>query len=542
MGRSKGSANLSASLEVLAGAPLDARTVVALKTDLTAAATWDYTYIGMPVFVREEGKLYILNGADNTVLSNWKEVGSDAEGINNVVEGYLNDTDGKFYEESTYETEITGASEIIYISVDTEKIYRFDGSNFVQLNAMPPVLQPGGSFLFANLPAAAAATLGFVYDIQDEFTTTSDFVEGSGIDYPAGTNVYVVNAGTSSTPVYKYDIFGSNLSGFQKKFQFSVMPTASADLVGTIVQFIGTTTAEYENGYFYECQLVTGSDPAEYEWVQKSVQAGDGSASLETAITAAIDVGGIDAGTTFAAGTSYDTMWDALLNPTLYPVFVAPSATLAGTGDKLLEAGSTLVVTLTASFDRGSITPAYGTSGYRSGAATEYALNDGVGQATGEWSETVTELNKSFSAVVAYAAGEQPKDSKGEDYGSPLDAGSVTTNTVSYEFVDALWANTAAIGTIAKLALVSKSTKQKDFNFPAQTVANPEVFDVPASWTVTNVQVKNDLSGAWEDASAQFTVTDTTHDDAAGTSVAYKRYTCNLGYGTGARAVRLKWS
>lgn len=275
-------------------------------------------------------------------------------------------------------------------------------------------------------------------------------------------------------------------------------------------------------------------------WYAKGGSGGSG--ALEKAITAAIDVGGIEAGDNFPIDTPYDDMWDALLNPTLYPEFTAPSATLSGTGDKLLEAGSTLVATITATFDRGSISPAYGTSGYRSGAANDYALNSGAGQASGTWSETVSALNNEFTAVVSYDAGEQPKDSKGNDYSTALAAGSVTTNKVSYEFVDALWANTANIGTIAKLTLVSKKAKQKDFSFPAQTVANPEVFDIPASWTVTAVQVKNDLSGQWEDAASQFTVTDTTHNDAAGTSVAYKRYTFNLGYATGSRAVRVKWS
>ena len=118
----------------------------------------------------------------------------------------------------------------------------------------------------------------------------------------------------------------------------------------------------------------------------------------------------------------------------------------------------------------------------------------------------------------------------------------MNSNTVTYEFVNAIWANTSDITSVAKLALVSKSTKQKDMTFPAQTVANPEIFDIPASWTVTAVQVKNDLSGAWEDASSQFTVTDTTHNDAGGTSTAYKRYTFNMGVGTGSRQIRVKWS
>ena len=283
------------------------------------------------------------------------------------------------------------------------------------------------------------------------------------------------------------------------------------------------------------------ADPTDSDsWAE--ILEGGGGGELTDDVEAAITVGGIEAGTEYEAGTPLETIIKDMICPTLYPTLSNPSASLAGTGDKLLEAGATANVTLTATFNRGSISPAYGTSGYRSGEATGYTLNGGTEQQGNTWSETVSASNKSFQASVAYAAGEQPKDSKGGNYESPLAAGSVNTNTVSYDFVDALWANTAAIGTVAKLALVAKSAKQKDFNFPAQTVANPEVFDVPASWTVTAVQVKNDLSGAYEDASAQFTVTDTTHNNAAGVAVNYKRYTFNMGFDTGARTVRLKWS
>lgn len=264
--------------------------------------------------------------------------------------------------------------------------------------------------------------------------------------------------------------------------------------------------------------------------------------SLTDDMTTAIKVGGIDAGTTYAEGTPMEDILNDLLNPILYPTLTNPSASLSGTGSKLLETGTTLAVTLTATFNRGSISPAYGTNGYRAGEATGYMLNGGTSQQGNTWSETVSANNKTFSASVAYAAGKQPKDSKGNNYQSALPAGSVNTGSVSYDFVDAMWANTANIATVAKLSLVAKSTKQRDMVFPAQTVANPEVFDIPASWTVTAVQVKNDLSGAFEDAADQFTVTDVTHNDAAGNSVNYKRYTFNMGIATGARTVRVKWS
>ena len=269
---------------------------------------------------------------------------------------------------------------------------------------------------------------------------------------------------------------------------------------------------------------------------------GGGSGELTNPITAAIEVGGISSGTEYPAGTPMEDIFSDLLEPTLYPTLTAPSATLSATGTKLLEKGATLAVTFTASFNRGAITPAYGTDGYRAGEANRYSLNGGTSQSENTWSETVSESQTSYQASVSYEAGEQPKDSKGNDYQSPLPAGSVNTNTISYEFVNAIWANTVDISTIAKLSLVSKSAKQRDMLFPPQTVAHPEVFDIPASWTVTAVQVKNDLSGAYEDASAQFTVTDVTHDDAGGTSTNYKRYTFNMGFDTGSRTVRVKWS
>lgn len=76
MARNKGSANLSASLEVLAGAPLDAREVVQAKADLTASGSFPYKYVGMEVYVVAENKKYRFIGTDPTDIEDWEEVGS----------------------------------------------------------------------------------------------------------------------------------------------------------------------------------------------------------------------------------------------------------------------------------------------------------------------------------------------------------------------------------------------------------------------------------------------------------------------------------
>lgn len=76
MPRQKGSANLAASLEVLAGAPLDARDIVQTMSELTASGSFPYKYIGMEVYVVSENKKYRLIGSDPTDSENWEEVGS----------------------------------------------------------------------------------------------------------------------------------------------------------------------------------------------------------------------------------------------------------------------------------------------------------------------------------------------------------------------------------------------------------------------------------------------------------------------------------
>ena len=71
MARQKGTANLAASLEVLAGAPLDARSKVPTKADLTTSGNFPYPYEGMKVYVTAEKINYTLIGSDPTVATNW---------------------------------------------------------------------------------------------------------------------------------------------------------------------------------------------------------------------------------------------------------------------------------------------------------------------------------------------------------------------------------------------------------------------------------------------------------------------------------------
>ena len=55
--------------------------------------------------------------------------------VDDVIEGYYNTTDHKFYEESTYTTEIVGEQGKIYVSLDTDTCYRWSGSAFIEITS-----------------------------------------------------------------------------------------------------------------------------------------------------------------------------------------------------------------------------------------------------------------------------------------------------------------------------------------------------------------------------------------------------------------------
>lgn len=119
--------------------PLDGR----LKYDTvanmvsTAVAT---LYDGCFAYVTGTKKYYTFDSSNDVdpTLGKWREYSGGGESDSSVVEGYLNATDGKFYEESAYTTEIAGEAETLYVTLDTDKAYRYDSTNgFVEVASYP---------------------------------------------------------------------------------------------------------------------------------------------------------------------------------------------------------------------------------------------------------------------------------------------------------------------------------------------------------------------------------------------------------------------
>ena len=133
-----------------------------------------------------------------------------------------------------------------------------------KFKSMAGVYNPKGNTTFALLPGTITSSmLGNVYNVTDAFTSDSRFVDGSGKQYPAGTNVAVVDVDTTgSSPDLKYDCLAGfiDLSGINTKLAAieamiagSFDATSGAYAIGDVVI--------YEDGLYKFKAAHTAGDP-----------------------------------------------------------------------------------------------------------------------------------------------------------------------------------------------------------------------------------------------------------------------------------------
>lgn len=122
-------------------------------------------------------------------------------------------------------------------------------------------LQPHGTVAFADLPALSDVNAGWMYNISDEFTTTTDFKEGAGNIIPAGANIY-------KTSDDKWDVLAgtpvTGVKGAKEKSYRRGNVVLTAENVGAVP---------------------TGGDTAENTTAFTSSDVADGSASAWTSVS-----------------------------------------------------------------------------------------------------------------------------------------------------------------------------------------------------------------------------------------------------------------
>ena len=242
--------------------------------------------------------------------------------------------------------------------------------------------------------------------------------------------------------------------------------------------------------------------------------------TLTNPLTTAIEVGGIDAGSTYPKGTTYETLFNDLLNPTLYPTYTPPSASLSYSADTYYAVGDSIPAkSATLTYNAGAITLNGLKQNDRGGAATGYAIaTTGADTEYSDSSESsgvfsVPALTRSTKGVVkiegtvSYAQGAQPLDSKGNNYDSPLPAGSVKASK-TINFIQAYFYGKSAGSTISDFTGLTKSVTakvQKSFKFTTNneymvfaydssygnlsSILDPNGFETISGWNKSTVVV-----------------------------------------------------
>ena len=257
----------------------------------------------------------------------------------------------------------------------------------------------------------------------------------------------------------------------------------------------------------------------------------------------------IPAGTTFSNKT-FPEMMNLMLYPTLYPSLSNPSSGFsispANTFQKIGATISTL--TLSATFNKGSINPAYGTNGFRSGDPNQYnyggtgvsnQTSTALSNSTSTSNYVVVQGNQSWTGAVQFDQGPQPLDSKGGNFSSPLSAGTTSTITRTINGVYPVFGTTVNLSTSTQFSLQTMTTLiQASLVTESGGGGLKQYIEVPNAWsTITGLQQFNTLSNVYDTILLSSFTTSSVTKTIEGQSVNYTRYTHNGGT-IGARILR----
>jgi len=261
---------------------------------------------------------------------------------------------------------------------------------------------------------------------------------------------------------------------------------------------------------------------------------------------ASVNLGGISVGYQLTGRTANQIL-ENLLVPTLNPTLTNPSIT-SFTQNLVTtqEVGLSVIPTFTTNFSRGSISPAYGTSGFRSGLPTSYVYSgngnvrtvissalSNVSPATG--TTILVEGVNTWGVLVNYGSGEQPRNSSGGNFSSPLPAGAtpISNTIITGRFLrffgptSSVPVNSSQVRTLPNNAL--QTSNIMTFVLNTGTVQNRFVVALPPGRTISSVF---DLDSANANITSSYILTGTilvNDGGGTGTPRTYNLYVLTLG-------------
>lgn len=293
--------------------------------------------------------------------------------------------------------------------------------------------------------------------------------------------------------------------------------------------------------------VVTYSDSTTTE-----IEVGSGkytSAIEDKTLTTPDKVGGIAKGTKVSdlEGNTYDKLWDDLLFPTVNPEFTAPTASISFKGySSPQEVGiaAPTAAQFNTSFNKGAITLNGVKQNDRSGeldSANSFIYYNGS-ETNITLPTTVALGNTTYHYKASYLQGPQPKDNKGNNYSTPLAAGSVASNTITLNGTYPVYASTSAATTenpTVKQSLINWNTSAGSMLYPVNSGTDytkwtngmelqpsgilPQVYKLPRK--LTQMYMFNSVSGKYEPQGLSGWTETTEEMSINGTNVTYYVYT-----------------
>lgn len=275
------------------------------------------------------------------------------------------------------------------------------------------------------------------------------------------------------------------------------------------------------------------------------------SGSTDT-IVVPYSVGGIVSGTTRSTltGKTFTSMFDELLFPTINPTFIDPFSTIEHAYSSLLYIGLYFTsLTFTITYNAGKIQLPSQPDLNRGGIALTYNFI-GTGltlmsdpSPTRTISYTIIQGYQTWTGSTNYAAGPQPVDNKGNNYGSALSAGTTIDATTRIEGIYPLYGTTVDIATSTPKSVSMITGNNIEFNMVSQTGLTPvQSFDIPDAWlssrSLVDVETYNTISSTWNSTGlGQWTTSSTTYT-ISGNIIGYRKYIYN-GAARGNTKIRL---
>lgn len=246
---------------------------------------------------------------------------------------------------------------------------------------------------------------------------------------------------------------------------------------------------------------------------------GNYSSSLSSTVSTVEKLGGIAAGTTVAqlTGKSYNEIFDTLIFPTVNPTFTNPSASISlKSYSNIQEIGAVAPTTanFNVSFNAGAINLAGKKQNNRAGAQNIEASKILYGSSKIEdLPETVVAGAMDYYYRAVYAQGPQPKDSKGNNYQTPLPAGSVDSSKVTVTGYRPAYSGLVSTNNITQEVIkgMTKTVSAKKTVKVSGPITEQYIcFAAPTGWNVSNIKDSNnfDVTGTYTTSTVQVTCLD----------------------------------